>query len=92
MVSLSILSVIFVQNVVGVFVEAQQEALERISRLETEKQQALSRLGLVEKEISSHKAHIASLKEELAAACRRQMSEDGMNDNGRFGALVSIYF
>ena len=80
-----------VQNVVQAFVEAQQEALDRISRLESEKQQALSRLGVVEKEIASHKTHIIRLKDELQAACRRQMSDDGLSDDGKFAALVNHF-
>ena len=66
------------------FVECQQQALDRISELEVDKQQALSRVTHLEEEIMSHKAHIATLKNELAAACRRPMSDDGLSDHGRY--------
>ena len=66
------------------FIECQQQALDRISELEADKQQALSRVTHLEEEIMSHKAHIATLKNELAAACRRPMSDDGLSDNGHY--------
>lgn len=66
------------------FVECQQQALDRISELEVDKQQAMSRVTHLEEEIMSHKAHIATLKNELAAACRRPMSDDGLSDHGRY--------
>jgi hypothetical protein len=43
----------------------------------------------MDEELASHKAHIQSLKRELSAACRRQMSDDGMSDPGNYGASVS---
>ena len=49
-----------------------------------DKQQALSRVTHLEEEIASHKAHIATLKNELAAACRRPISDEGLNDNGQY--------
>ena len=66
------------------FIECQQQALDRISELEADKQQAMSRVTHLEEEIMSHKAHIATLKNELAAACRRPMSDDGLSDNGHY--------
>ena len=75
---------VFYQHVVTSFMECQQQALDRISELEMDKQQALSRVTHLEEEIESHKAHIATLKKELAAACRRPMSDDGLSDHGQF--------
>ena len=74
------------QHVVTTFVECLQQALDRISGLEMDKQQAL------EEEIASHKAHIATLKNELAAACRRPMSDDGLSDHGQFAPGVVMAF
>ena len=45
----------------------------------------------LEEEVASHKAHIVTLKKELAAACRRQMSEDGFSDYGA-GVRVALHF
>ena len=70
------------QNIVSEFLAAQQHALDCISSLEKERQQAMSRMVTLEEEVASHKAHIVTLKKELTAACRRQMSEDGLSDNG----------
>lgn len=72
------------QHVVTSFVECQQQALDRIAELEMDKQQALSRVTHLEEEIVSHKAHIATLKDELAAACRRPISDDGLSDHGQY--------
>lgn len=72
------------QHVVTSFIECQQQALDRISELEVDKQQAMSRVTHLEEEIMSHKAHIATLKNELAAACRRPMSDDGLSDHGHY--------
>lgn len=72
------------QHVVTSFIECQQQALDRISELEMDQQQALSRVTHLEEEIKSHKAHIATLKNELAAACRRPMSDDGLSEPGHF--------
>ena len=72
------------QHVVTSFIECQQQALDRISELEMDKQQALSRVTHLEEEIKSHKAHIATLKNELAAACRRPMSDDGLSEPGHY--------
>ncbi|XP_048583728.1 coiled-coil domain-containing protein 171 isoform X2 [Nematostella vectensis] len=69
-----------IRNVVQAFMEAQEVALDQISSLEGERQQTLSRLATMDEDLASHKAHIKSLKRELAAACRRQMSEDGMSE------------
>lgn len=74
------------QHVVTTFVECQRQALDRISELEMDKQQAL------EEEIASHKAHIATLKNELAAACRRPMSDDGFSDHGQFAPGMVMSF
>ena len=57
-----------------------------------DKQQAMSRITHLEEEIVSHKAHIATLKNELAAACRRPMSDDGFSDHGQFIAGVVTSF
>ncbi|XP_078621913.1 coiled-coil domain-containing protein 171-like isoform X2 [Branchiostoma floridae x Branchiostoma japonicum] len=54
------------QNVVQTFVEAQQ--------------QALSRISVLEEEITSHKSHISTLKRELSEACRREMDQDEVAD------------
>ncbi|KAK3744102.1 hypothetical protein QZH41_016791, partial [Actinostola sp. cb2023] len=75
------------QNVVLAFVEAQQQALDQIASLQTDRQQTLSRIAAMDEELSSHKAHIRTLKNELTAACRRQISDDGMSEGG----LVSSY-
>ena len=80
------------QHVVTTFVECQQQALDRISELEMDKQQAISRVTHLEEEIASHKAHIATLKNELAAACRRPMSDDGFSDHGQFAPGVVMSF
>lgn len=72
------------QHVVTSFIECQQQALDRISELEVDKQQTMSRVTHLEEEIMSHKAHIATLKNELAAACRRPMSDDGLSDHGHY--------
>jgi len=77
------------QHVVTSFIECQQQALDRISELEVDKQQAMSRVTHLEEEIMSHKAHIATLKNELAAACRRPMSDDGLSDHGHYSGAVS---
>ena len=70
------------QHVVTTFVECQRQALDRISELEMDKQQAL------EKEIASHK----TLNNELAAACRRPMSDDGFSDHGQFAPGMVMSF
>ena len=72
--------------------ECQQQALDRICELEMDKQQALSRVTHLEEEIESHKAHIATLKKELAAACRRPMSGDGLSDHGQLIPGVVTFF
>lgn len=72
------------QHVVTTFVECQQQALDRIAELEMDKQQTLSRVTHLEEEIASHKAHIATLKNELAAACRRPISDEGLSDDGQY--------
>ncbi|CAH1255618.1 CCDC171 [Branchiostoma lanceolatum] len=54
------------QNVVQTFVEAQQ--------------QALSRISVLEEEITSHKNHISTLKRELSEACRRELDQDEVVD------------
>ena len=72
--------------------ECQQQALDRIAELEMDKQQALSRVTHLEEEIVSHKAHIATLKDELAAACRRPISDDGLSDHGQYVPSVVMSF
>ena len=71
--------------------ECQQQARDRISELEMDKQQALSRVTHLEEEIESHKVHIATLKKELAAACRRPMSDDGLSDQGELIPCVVTF-
>lgn len=91
---LRLLHISWYQHVVTSFIECQQQALDRISELEADKQQAMSRVTHLEEEIMSHKAHIATLKNELAAACRRPMSDDGLSDHGHYvpGAVSSLCF
>eukprot|EP00057_Strongylocentrotus_purpuratus_P023610 XP_011678084.1 PREDICTED: coiled-coil domain-containing protein 171-like [Strongylocentrotus purpuratus] len=52
---------IALQSLVSTFVETQKTAISRLTTLELE--------------ITSHKQHIARLKEELSDACSRQMAE-----------------
>ena len=50
------------QNLVASFVDAVQTLLSHLTALETE--------------ITSHKQHIITLKEELSAVCRREYPDD----------------
>ena len=43
-------------------------------------QTSLSRLTALETEITSHKQHIITLKEELTAACRREYPDEEVHD------------
>ena len=90
--TLRLLGISLYQHVVASFIECQQQALDRISELEMDKQQAMSRMTHLEEEIRSHKAHIATLKNELAAACRRPMSDDGLSEPGHYipGGVTSL--
>ncbi|XP_071794777.1 coiled-coil domain-containing protein 171-like isoform X1 [Asterias amurensis] len=56
------LEVIAIKNLIASFVDAVQTSLSRLTALETE--------------ITSHKQHIITLKEELTAACRREYPDE----------------
>lgn len=65
------------------FLEVHQQTLVLLSQLEAEKQQAQMKISSLETEINSHRSHINTLKDELAAACRRQFNDEEFLPYGR---------
>ena len=61
---------------VNSFLEVHQHTLVLVTQVEAEKQATQVKIENLESEISSCRSHINTLKDELAAACQRQLSDD----------------
>ncbi|XP_028411387.1 coiled-coil domain-containing protein 171-like [Dendronephthya gigantea] len=66
------------QSVVNGFLEVHQQTLVLVTQVEAEKQQAQLKIESLENEMKSCRSHINTLKDELAAACQRQLSDDDL--------------
>ena len=79
----------YLQSVVNGFLEVHQQTLALVTQVEAEKQAAQLKIENLESEISSCPSHINTLKDELAAACQRQLSDDELYHYGKT-RLVSL--
>lgn len=79
----------YLQSVVNGFLEVHQQTLVLVTQVEAEKQAAQLKIENLESEISSCRSHINTLKDELAAVCQRQLSDDELYRYGKT-RLVSL--
>ena len=73
----------YLQSVVNGFLEVHQQTLVLVTQVEAEKQAAQLKIENLESEITSCQSHINTLKDELAAACQRQLSDDELYQYGK---------
>ena len=72
--------------------EVHQQTLVLVTQVEAEKQAAQLKVENLENEISSCDSHINTLKDELAAACQRQFSDDEVYQYGKTHLVSSESF
>ena len=73
------------------FLEVHQQTLVLVTQVEAEKQTTQVKIESLESEITSCRSHINTLKDELAAVCQRQLSDDEVYQYNK-GYSVSFFF